>query len=197
MLLIVSIVSGVLSQLVNIAFPIVNILGEEKFLGVIFSLCLVILLMLVGLVLDYSLFRSKSIRFLELINSFISSFLKSYSNINDFIRKQNPSTNVTWGDINKLFSYFFGAIMDVSRKSFNLYLKELHSSPEERRKKELMEKASKNEITYEEAKELRRLLEKQRKEREEAGDIIGAILIGMALLFVLWLITQLFREEKR
>ncbi len=37
-----------------------------------------------------------------------------------------------------------------------------------------MEKASKNEITYEEAKELRRLLEKQRKEREEAGDIIGA-----------------------
>ena len=40
--------------------------------------------------------------------------------------------------------------------------------------KELMEKASKNEITYEEAKELRRLLEKQRKEREEAGDIIGA-----------------------
>ncbi len=44
MLLIVSIVSGVLSQLVNIAFPIVNILGEEKFLGVIFSLCLVILL---------------------------------------------------------------------------------------------------------------------------------------------------------
>ena len=49
----------------------------------------------------------------------------------------------------------------------------------------LLEKARQKQITCQEVKELKRVLEEQKRKREESGDIGGAILLGWLLLIVL------------
>jgi len=62
----------------------------------------------------------------------------------------------------------------------------------ERRKKELLQKARQKQVSYAEAEELRRLLEEQKREHEASGDIGGAILAGLLILFILGVIAALF-----
>jgi Flp pilus assembly protein TadB len=93
-----------------------------------------------------------------------------------------------------------GATSAISEGVIDEYFKGLQAkssnpSSEERRKRELLEKARRRRITYEEGEELRRLLEKQKRDREQAGDIFGAILVGLLILFVLGVLAALFAKE--
>jgi len=65
------------------------------------------------------------------------------------------------------------------------------SPPTYLRIRELMEKARRNEITHQEAQELQRLLEEEKRKREVIGDIAGAILFGLLIIFVLGIIADL------
>ena len=69
------------------------------------------------------------------------------------------------------------------------------SPPSHHRIRELMAKARKNDITPEEAEELRNLLEEEKKQREKGGDIIGAVLFGLLIIFVLGVIAGLLGED--
>jgi len=63
------------------------------------------------------------------------------------------------------------------------------------RKAELIRKAQARMITYEEALELQKLLEEQKRRHESAGDIVGAILALILILALVWLISELFKKE--
>ncbi|RSN75109.1 MAG: hypothetical protein DSO07_07380 [Thermoproteota archaeon] len=65
----------------------------------------------------------------------------------------------------------------------------------ERRKRDLLEKAHLRTISYEEGQELQNLLEKQRRQHEASGDIDGAILAGLLILFLLGVLAALFGGE--
>ncbi len=96
--------------------------------------------------------------------------------------------------------YFFGKVFallgQVGLSSFDIYFEDVHSTEEEKRKKYLMDKARKENITRDEAEELKRLLQKQKEEKEKKGDIVDAILLGLALLFVIWLLAKMSEERK-
>ncbi len=66
----------------------------------------------------------------------------------------------------------------------------------ERRKRELLEKARQRQISYAEAEELKNILEDQKKRHEASGDIVGAILLGLLLLFVLAILAGFLKEGK-
>ncbi len=68
-------------------------------------------------------------------------------------------------------------------------------SYKEKRKAELIRKAQTRTITYEEALELQRLLEEQKERHKSSGDIMGAILALILLIALLWLISEIFKEE--
>lgn len=65
------------------------------------------------------------------------------------------------------------------------------SPPSYHRIKELMKKAEKNVITQDEAQELKTLLEQEKRDREAIGDIAGAILFGLLIIFVLGVLAAL------
>ena len=65
----------------------------------------------------------------------------------------------------------------------------------EARKAELIRKAQARLITYEEALELQKLLEEQKRKHESAGDIVGAILALILLLALVWLTSELSGRE--
>lgn len=67
----------------------------------------------------------------------------------------------------------------------------------EQRKRELLEKARRKQISYAEAEELRRLLEEQKRQHEASGDIGGAILVGLLILFLLGVIGALFGGKRK
>ena len=69
-------------------------------------------------------------------------------------------------------------------------------SYKEKRKAELIRKAQARIITYEEAKELQKLLEEQKRKHESSGDIVGAILSLILLIALLWLISEMFKEKE-
>lgn len=98
--------------------------------------------------------------------------------------------------VDGLSSIFDEAASAISDTLLNAYFKSLgatSSNPnyEASRKRELLERARRREITYEEAEELRRLLDREKAEREQAGDVSGAILVGLLILFVLAVIASL------
>ena len=72
------------------------------------------------------------------------------------------------------------------------------SSPEEHEEiKRLIEKANRGEITREEAERLKILLEREKRKREKAGDVLGAIILGLLLLFIIGLLASFFLSEER
>lgn len=94
---------------------------------------------------------------------------------------------------------FHEGIVDVFDAITKDYFTSYHytNPPEiERRKQKLLEKARQKIITYEEAQELEKMLENQRKQHLERGDITGAILAGLLLLFVLGVIAILLEQMK-
>ncbi len=123
--------------------------------------------------------------------------------------KQEISRDI--GGLALVFHKFFEALKDkgmftpddVFRVFGNEYLQRYSgklSNPsyhEERRKAELLRKAQSRTITYEEAMELKRLLEKQKHKHESSGDIVGAILAFILIMALLWLISEIFGEKKK
>ena len=69
------------------------------------------------------------------------------------------------------------------------------SPPSHERIKELLEKARQDRITQPEAEELKKLLEEEKAEREASGDIIGSILLGLLIIFILGVIASLFNGD--
>lgn len=69
-------------------------------------------------------------------------------------------------------------------------------SERELRKRKLLAKARQRTISYSEAEELRRLLEEQKRQYEALGNIIGAILVGLLIIFLLGVIASLRGEGR-
>jgi len=59
-----------------------------------------------------------------------------------------------------------------------------------------LEKARRGEIKLEEAEELRKMLEEQKRRKEAAGDALAAAAIGLLIIFILGLIAWLSRERE-
>jgi hypothetical protein len=67
----------------------------------------------------------------------------------------------------------------------------------EARKRELLIKFQRGELSYEEALELRALLEEQRRRHEEAGNIIAAFLALTILLLLIAFLASLVTGERK
>ena len=66
----------------------------------------------------------------------------------------------------------------------------------EKRKFELLKKAQRERLTYEEIVELMKLLEEQRKKHEESGDILGAVLAASLITVLSWAKEEREKEAK-
>ncbi len=133
-------------------------------------------------------------RVIDLINIVVSALIGARGKLFQLRRDKA----LTAGDLADVFDEATSGISESVALEYFKVLKGRSggSSHEERRKGELLEKARRKEINYEEAEELRRLLEKQRKERERAGDTFGAIILGLLILFVLGILSALLAERK-
>lgn len=102
--------------------------------------------------------------------------------------------------VDDLWSIIAEVGMLIDHKLIEMAFTSSHSDNEkERRKRELLEKARRGELRNRgEAEELRKLLEEQKKEREEAGDVLGAIAINLLIMSVLGIIAyMLTKGEER
>jgi len=113
------------------------------------------------------------------------------------LSKMSKDEAITVGGLSGIFDEAASAISDTLLKEYFKSLGTVSSNPnyEAGRKRDLLEKARRREITYEEAEELRGLLDKEKKQRESAGDIGGALLVGLLILFVLAIIAALVKGE--
>jgi hypothetical protein len=126
----------------------------------------------------------------------ISIFIKSLGNTFDRLLQLPEKEKITKESLLNIFGQpfrnFFGDTSDALLKTI------LKSSPERHEEiRRLMEKANRREISYEEAERLRELLEEEKKKREEIGDILGVIALGLLLLFILGLLASLLLEKRR
>lgn len=62
--------------------------------------------------------------------------------------------------------------------------------------KKFIEKTPSGTISQPEAKELRLILEKEKREAESAGDIVATIAIGLLLAGLAYLLYKLLQEEE-
>jgi len=132
------------------------------------------------------------------LGSVINSLIEGLNKVFDQLLNLPESRNITIKD-------FRNALYLISKSAEETYRKELFgwalestpkSSLKEKRKRELLEKARKGELKYpQETEELKRLLEEQRKKRESEGDVFGAIMIGLLILFLLGLLASSSREK--
>jgi len=128
------------------------------------------------------------------LGSVINSLIEGLNKVFDQLLNLPESRNITIKD-------FRNALYLISKSAEETYRKELfgwalESSLKEKRKRELLEKARKGELKYpQETEELKRLLEEQRKKRESEGDVFGAIMIGLLILFLLGLLASSSREK--
>jgi uncharacterized membrane protein YhaH (DUF805 family) len=103
---------------------------------------------------------------------------------------------LTAGDFTDIFDE---AAFAISGGIIDAYFRtlggELSNPGYEERKKMLLEKAMRREISREEGEELKGLLERQKREREAAGDILGAIMLGLLILFVIGVLAALFGRK--
>jgi hypothetical protein len=122
------------------------------------------------------------------LNVLITGFIK--------LDKMSRSKRITIAEFTKVFSEAVGGVLDAITKD---YFSTPHSNPgpeQERRKQELLQKAQQRQISYEEGQELQSLLEEQKRQHEASGDIGGAILAGLLILFLLGVLWALFGREK-
>lgn len=133
---------------------------------------------------------------LEGIITLSSLFMGTFGCMHEKLMKLPRDKNILTGDLINVFSQpLSGFFKAISEAFIDLVLKP--SSPEEHEEiRRLMEKANRREISREEAERLRRLLEADRKRRENAGDNLGALVVGVLILLLLGLIASLFTEEE-
>ena len=65
----------------------------------------------------------------------------------------------------------------------------------ELRKQELLNKARQQTVSLVEGQELQRLLEEQRQKHQNSGDLGGAILAGILILFIIGVLAALFGDR--
>lgn len=113
------------------------------------------------------------------------------------LEKTSRSKGATTERLLDVLTDVIGKVMEVIEGD---YFMTHHSSgigqDVERRKQELLEKAKIRQISYEEGNELQGLLEKQKAQHESKGDIGGAILAGLMILFIIALLAALFGSKK-
>ncbi len=136
-------------------------------------------------------------KFLELTKIFIDTIYKIMYSILENINNKRLDESITWHDAKQFADNLMRSLAMLGQSAFSIYARDIHSTEEEKRKKMLMEKARRKEISLEEAEELKKLIEKEKKEYEKKGDIVNAILLGATLLFVAWLIYELLRGKKK
>jgi hypothetical protein len=112
------------------------------------------------------------------------------------LQKLSRSKRITMTQFIQVFSRAVEGVLDAITKE---YFSTALSNPgpqQERRKQELLQKARLRQISYEEGKELQRLLEEQKRQHEAIGDIGGAILVGLLILFLLGVLVTLFGSRE-
>ena len=183
--ILVPIVIGVvLHYLVLLSLPLITVICMLAFL--------------VALVLDVY-FRSVSLeaRFKNIIG-IVKLVVDALMGIRSKLLQLRRDEPITVGSFTDIFdeatSTVSGTIIDTYFKS--LGIKSSNPYYEEGKKRELLEKARRNEITYEEAEELRNLLDGEKRQREQAGDVFGAILVGLLILFIFGVIADLLSRPR-
>lgn len=136
------------------------------------------------------LFRlsSRVLKISELLNAMISSWIELWHKV----IKIPAAKPLTGADLRDLLAI---PAIHIDKKLAAIALGSSGSSAHARRKRELLEKARKGEISLKEAEELKKMLEEQRREKEAAGDLLAAIALGLLIIFIIGIIAQLSREE--
>jgi len=121
--------------------------------------------------------------------------------VDTFIELRKKLSNREVVTIDSMVNAFTEASEGVEGSVKDLYFSEYGkgnpSLDREQRKKELLEKARSRTISYREGQELQKLLDEQKREHETRGDIGGAILLGLLILFLLGVLAALFGGEKK
>lgn len=122
------------------------------------------------------------------LNVLITGFTK--------LHKLSRSKGITITQFIQVFSEAIEGVFDsITKDYFSTPLS--NPGPEqERRKQELLRKARQRQISYEEGQELQRLLEEQKRQHEARGDIGGAILLGLLILFLIGVLAALFGSRE-
>jgi len=133
---------------------------------------------------------------LDGIITLTSLFMKTFEGIQEKLMQLPQDKSILTSDLINILSHPLHDLFKGTSQAFiDLVLKS--SSPEEHEEiRILIEKANRNEISRAEAELLRRLLETERKRRENAGDILGALVVGVLICLLLGLIASLFTEEE-
>lgn len=161
------------------------------------AVAIICLLSFLVVLVVYQQFQLKNvIDQLNATGGIVELFSKTLGGVSEKILQLPQNKRVMGGDLLRVFvlplNKFF---QDVSRAYTKSVLKS--SSPKEREEiRRLMKKANRGEITYEEAKRLKRLLEEEKKKYEDAGDTLGAIILGLLLLSILGLLAGLLLKKR-
>jgi len=131
---------------------------------------------------------------LNAVVSIIKVIIDALMGIRERLSRLPREKTITVGDIADILDE---ATSTISGKVREAYFKTLttKSSNHEDRKRELLERAERREISYEEYRELKMLLEKQKKDCEETGNMIGAIMAGLLILFVMGVLASLSSKK--
>jgi cbb3-type cytochrome oxidase subunit 3 len=113
------------------------------------------------------------------------------------LQKVSGSKGVTMAQFAEAFSESIEKVLGMIMKDYFSAPFKNPGSGQERRKQELLQKAQERQITYEEGQELQRLLEEQKRQHESRGDIGGAILVGLMILFIIGVLAVLFGDRDR
>lgn len=125
-----------------------------------------------------------------------SLFMGAFGGMHEKLMKLPRNKSILTDDLINVFSQPLSGFFKATSEAFiELVLKP--SSPVEHEEiRRLIEKANRKEISRAEAERLRSLLETERKRRENAGDNLGALVVGILILLLLGLIASLFTEEE-
>jgi len=181
----------VLSVIIPIALHILN--RSEPFISYPFDIILYFLIFLGVIAVSNLIYlislERHTIFSLKLFKAVVDSWMLMRVKLLELPKKKKITAQDLVETLVKPGKAMNGSLVDVCFKM-------LEGSPaSHHRIKELMAKARKNDITTEDAEELRNLLEEEKKQREKGGDIIGAILFGLLIIFILGVIAGLLSED--
>ncbi len=122
-------------------------------------------------------------------------FIDAFGGVQEELLNTQSGTIKTC-DLYRIFGQPLGRLHIGLGKGFLEILKS--GSPKEHEEiSKLLEKANREEITPKEIERLRQLLVEEKKKREQADDILGAIAVGLVILSVLGLLMSLLAGKKR
>ena len=110
------------------------------------------------------------------------------------LEKMTRLKGITIAQFTQAFGDAVAGVLDAIAKD---YFSIPHGNPgpeQERRKQELLQRAHQGQISYPDGQELQRLLEEQKRQHESRGDIGGAILLGLMILFIIGILASLSED---